>query len=337
MLAPRTPTNRPGPFRGPAAVMIASAAAGCAGVQSSLSPGGAQAEWMADLWWWMAAAAAVIWVAVIALAIWCVRWASGEPNRRRDRALIIGGGVVVPVVVLTALLVYGLMLIPPLVARAPENSLQIAVTGEQWWWRVRYSHAGGFVEVANEVRMPVGEPVQFRLDSDNVIHSFWVPALGGKMDMIPGRVTWLALEPTRTGYYRGACAEYCGGSHALMAFDVEVTDRASFDRWLERQAQPAVAPADPRRQQGRNVFFSSGCSACHTIRGTLAAGTIGPDLTHVGGRRTLAASVLPNDPDAFTRWIARPEHIKPGARMPRFDMMGADDLAALAAYLEGLE
>lgn len=293
---------------------------------------------MAALYWWMAGGALVIWCAVMVLAVWCVRMSSGAPNRMRDRALIVGGGVVVPVVVLTGLLSYGLMMIPPLVARAPQESLRIAVTGEQWWWRVRYERPDGeAVELANEIRLPVGERVQFRLGSDNVIHSFWIPALAGKMDMIPGRVTWLALQPTRTGYYRGACAEYCGGSHALMAFDVEVTARAAFDDWLERQAQPAASPADPLAQEGYDAFFASGCSACHTIRGTPAAGSIGPDLTHVGSRRTLAGSTLPNDADAFRRWIAQADHIKPQAHMPRFEMLPAQQLTALAAYLEALQ
>ena len=183
---------------------------------------------MAALYWWMAGASVLVWVAVLALAVWCARWSSGTPNRRRDRRLIIGAGVLVPRFVLTALLSYGLAMIPPLVARAPEGSLRIAITGEQWWWRVRYQRGTGkVVEAANEIRLPVGEPVQFRLDSDNVIHSFWIPALGGKMDMIPGRVTWLALQPTRTGYYRGACAEYCGASHARMAFDVATSQGAT--------------------------------------------------------------------------------------------------------------
>jgi cytochrome c oxidase subunit 2 len=244
----------------------------------------------------------------------------------------------VPLIVLTVLLSYGLLMIPSMVARAPEGSVQIAVTGEQWWWRVRYTSADGrAVDVANEVRLPVGEPVQFRLDSDNVIHSFWIPAIGGKMDMIPGRVTWLALEATRSGYYRGACAEYCGGSHALMAFDVEVTGREAFDAWLDHQAQPAAPPADPLAQQGYDMFFATGCSACHTIRGTPAAGHLGPDLTHVGSRRTLAGSTLPNTRDALRRWVANPDHIKPQAHMPGFGMLRPEALDALAAYLESLE
>jgi cytochrome c oxidase subunit 2 len=252
----------------------------------------------------MAGGSLAIWGATLAVAVWCVRGSSGTPNVHRDRALIIGGGVVIPVVVLTTLLIWGLLMIPPLVARAPEGSLLITVTGEQWWWRIRYEPADGpTVELANEIHLPAGQPVQFRLESDNVIHSFWIPSLGGKMDMIPGRVTWFALEPTLTGSYRGACAEYCGGSHALMSFAVEVIPPEAFERWLAHQAQPAIVPDDPFERAGYDAFFAAGCSACHAIRGTPAGGRIGPDLTHVGSRRGLAALALPNDAGSFLRWL----------------------------------
>ena len=173
---------------------------GCSGVQSSLAPAGREADRIAGIFWLMSGGALLVWVAVIALAIYCARLHSEGPNRRRDRILIIGAGVVVPTMVLTALLVYGLAMLPGLVARAPDGSLQVVVTGEQWWWRVHYLRPGlEPVVLANEIRLPVGEPVQFRLESDNVIHSFWIPSLAGKVDMIPGRITNLALMPTRTG------------------------------------------------------------------------------------------------------------------------------------------
>jgi cytochrome c oxidase subunit 2 len=244
---------------------------------------------------------------------------------------------VVPTVLLTVLLVYGLAMIPPAVARAPEGSLTVAVTGEQWWWRVRYLKPdGSIVTLANEIRLPVGEPVQFRLDSDNVIHSFWIPSLAGKMDMIPGRVTWLTVRPTATGTFRGACAEYCGASHALMAFYVEVMERDGFTRWLDAQAAPAAAPASAAAQRGEALFDASGCGACHTIRGTGSRGVIGPDLTHVGSRLSVGAGILPTDPDALRRWIAATDRLKPGVHMPAFGMLPDPDLQALAAYVDGL-
>jgi cytochrome c oxidase subunit 2 len=309
----------------------------CDGVQSSLSPAGRDAERVADLFWAMAAGAVVVWIGVIALALYYTATARGVASQRRDRLLILGGGVVLPTVTVTILLIYGLAMLPETVARAPAGSLHVDVDGEQWWWRVRYRRPDGLTAVlANEVRLPVGEPVQFRLASDNVIHSFWIPPLAGKMDMIPGRVTSLTLRPTTTGVFRGACAEYCGTSHALMAFSVEVREKPDFDRWLEHQAAPATAPA-AGAARGGELFFATGCHACHTVRGTEAAGVIGPDLTHVGSRLSLGAGILPNDPVAFRRWIASSEHIKPGVHMPQFGMLPADELAALAAYLEGLQ
>lgn len=311
----------------------------CSGIQSTLAPSGREATRIAGLFWWMAGGAVIVWIGVIALAIYYARRASGTPSARRDRLLIVGGGVVLPGITLTVLLIFGLAMLPGAVERAPAGSLQIAVTGEQWWWRVRYATPGGQeVVLANEVRLPVGEPVQFRLDSDNVIHSFWIPSLAGKMDMIPGRVTYLTVRPTVTGIFRGVCAEYCGTSHAMMAFYVEVMEKAAFDRWLAHQATPAVStPAETTAGRGSQLFVENGCAACHTVRGTRARGTIGPDLTHVGSRLSLGAGILAADADQFQRWIARTDEIKPGVHMPAFGMLPTADLQALAAYLQGLQ
>jgi cytochrome c oxidase subunit II len=311
---------------------------GCTGPQSALDPAGREAARLADLFWLMTAGAVAVWLAVIGLAFYAARARTEPLSPRRARLFVVWGGAVVPTIVLTALLIYGLMPIPALVAPAPEGSLKIAVSGEQWWWRVRYEPVGGApVVLANEIRLPVGEPVEFRLDSPDVIHSFWIPSLAGKVDMIPGRVTRLALLPTRTGVYRGVCAEYCGASHALMNFDVVVAEKAEFDRWLEAQGRPAAPPAEPLAVRGQELFLAQGCGACHAVRGTQAAGVIGPDLTHVGSRLGLAADALPNEPDAFRRWIAHTDAVKPGALMPAFGMLPEDDLRALSAYLEGLK
>lgn len=317
-----------------ATVLAAAGLAGCDGPQSALAPSGRAAEQIADLFWWMTGGAAVIWVIVIGLSAFAVRIRPGTLTRRQSATLIIGGGAVFPTIVLAVLLGFGLAGLPELLAPAPEGSLRIGVVGEQWWWRVRYEIAEGeTVELANEIHLPVGEPVEFLLESPDVIHAFWIPSLGGKMDMIPGRRTRLRLEPTEVGVFRGACAEYCGGSHALMAFDVIVEERAEFERWLARQAEPAQASDS----HGAEVFLTSGCGACHAIRGTRAAGVVGPDLTHVGSRLTLGASTLPNDAEAFLRWIGRTEAVKPEVHMPSFGMLPREDLEALAAYLDGLE
>jgi cytochrome c oxidase subunit 2 len=311
--------------------------AGCDGVQSALAPAGQDAENLATLFWWMAGGAVVIWLVVIGLFVYALRRPETH-NPRRAAILIIGGGALVPTIVLAVLLVYGLAWLPDLVAPAPEGSLRITVLGEQWWWRIRY-HAPGdqLIETANEIRLPVGEPVDFRLQSADVIHSFWIPSLGGKVDMIPGRLTRLAIEPTRTGVFRGVCAEYCGTSHALMAFDTVIVDKQNFAAWLEHQSRPARPPAGPLEMRGSELFLASGCGACHAIRGTPADGGVGPDLTHVGSRLSIGAGTLQNEPSQFLRWIARTNEAKPDVHMPAFGMLPPDDLGALAAYLNGLE
>lgn len=312
--------------------------AGCSGIQSALDPASLEADRIATLFWWMVAGAGVIWLAVMALAVYCVRARPESFSQRRANLIIIGGGAVVPTVVLAVLLVFGLAMLPSLVAPAPAGSLTIAVDGELWWWRVRYPASDGVgVSLANEIHLPVGETVEFQLQSDNVIHSFWIPALGGKMDLLPGRVTRLALTPTRTGVFRGVCAEYCGDSHALMQFDVVVESKADFNRWLVHQSQPAVSPVDQLAIRGKQAFLANGCGACHTIRGTGAEGVVGPDLTHIGGRRSIAAVTLPCEAEHLERWIAVTDEVKPGSRMPRFSMLKSDELHALAAYLKGLK
>jgi cytochrome c oxidase subunit 2 len=254
--------------------------------QSTLEPAGRDAERIADLFWWMAAGGSLMWLAVIALSIHIIRYTPGTAySERSARSLILGGGVIFPTVVLTGLLAYGLSLLPRVLALPPAGRLVIVVTGDQWWWRVRYMlPSGQAVELANEVRLPVGQRVELRLGSPDVIHAFWAPSLGGKMDAIPGRINRMALEPTRTGVFRGVCAEYCGASHARMAFHVVVTEQQEFDDWLRHQQQPARPPVEPFLERGQNAFIANGCGACHTVRGTVADGVTAPDLTHVGSR-----------------------------------------------------
>lgn len=340
--ADATRRSGPGWARSATAASLASIAvalAGCSGAQSTLDPAGTGAERIATLFWIMAGGAAVVWLAVVGIALYAGLLRPHRHRRGTARWLILGGGVIVPTVTLAALLLYGLVLMPQLRgAETAADGPRIAVSGEQWWWRVRYLGADGAADVttANEIRLPVGETAEFRLSSPDVIHSFWVPALGGKLDMIPGRVTTLRLTPTRTGVFGGACAEYCGASHAKMRFVVVVMRREAFDRWLVAQAAPAAAPATARARAGQRAFLANGCGACHAVRGTPAAGRVGPDLTHVGSRLSLAAGTLPNDVAAFRRWIAHTHAIKPEAGMPPFGMLPEAQLDAIAAYLEGL-
>ena len=313
-------------------------AAGCHGPQSALDPAGRGAALVADLFTALTAGAAVIWCVTVALAL----YASYARRERRARSagswLIIGGGVALPVVVLTGTLSYGLALLPPLMPPPAEVRLQIEVVGEQWWWRVRYlTAAGPPIDLANELHLAAGDDVELTLASDNVIHSLWIPPLGGKADMIPGRRTRLVLEPTEPGVYRGVCAEYCGTSHALMAFRVVVHEPAEFAAWLAGQRAPAAEPSGELAVSGADAFLRNGCGACHTVRGTPARGSIGPDLTHVGSRLSLGAGMLPNDIAAFRRWLSLTDEIKPSVHMPAFGMLPTAEIDALAAYLEELQ
>ena len=312
-----------------------SATSACDGPQSALVTAGRDATDIAALFRVMTVGALIIWVAVVATAVYTIR-VDESHSQRVANLLILGGGVVAPTVVLGALIAYGMPLLPTVLTAGADGGLTIHVTAKQWWWRVQYRTASGLVETANELRLPVGERVELELTSPDVIHSFWVPSLAGKMDMIPGRRTRLALEPTRTGTFRGACAEYCGASHAFMAFSVVVMEPQAFRAWLESQASPAPAPSEPLMVRGEAAFMANGCTACHTIRGTPAAGVIGPDLTHVGSRGRISAETLPNEREALVRWIGQTDSVKPGVHMPAFRSLEPDDLSALAAYLGGL-
>ncbi len=343
-LQPRAPMCRPGrelPWRRLCPSCVAGFAsffaAGCSGMQSALAPAGREAERIYDIFMWMAIGAAIIWTVMVGLGLYAPRARVQNP-RRASNILIIGGGVVFPVTVLTFLLTFGLAEMPAILTPAADGSLSLNVTASQWWWRVQYLAPGRApIELANEIRLPVGQRVNTRLLSPDVVHSFWIPSLAGKMDVIPGRMNHLALEPTRTGTFRGACAEFCGTSHARMNFVVVVVEDDAFQQWLDQQAHPAVPPADSLAQRGQAVFLERGCVTCHTIRGSPARGVLGPDLTHVGSRQTLAAGLLQTSPEAFARWIAGADHLKPDARMPAFAHLPDDALAALAAYLAGLQ
>lgn len=309
----------------------------CEGEQSVLAPAGRDAQTLSTLFWVMAAGAVVIWVLINGVFVYAYRVNRERMSTRSAEAIIIGGGVIFPSVVLAVLLAYALSIMPDL--RAQGTGTRIEVTGEEWWWRVRYWPEGAEtpIESANEVVLPAGTRSEITLRADDYIHSFWIPVLGGKTDMIPGRETRMSLEPVEPGLYRGQCTEFCGESHALMAFSVRVLAPEDYARWLAARARPAAPPEDDAAARGREVFFAEGCGACHTVRGTLAAGQLGPDLTHLGSRATLASGTLPMTAEAAARWVRAPEAIKPGAEMPPYDHLSEDALAALGAYLVGLE
>jgi cytochrome c oxidase subunit II len=297
-------------------------------------------------------------VAVTAIVVGALYVAIKGPDRWRARLggekTIWIGGIAFPGVVLTALLVWGLTLTASLTEPVPEDAMRVRVTGHMWWFDVEYRDPNGNVLIrdANELHLPVGEPVVVELRSEDVIHSFWVPNLSGKEDMIPGRSNELVIQADRGGRYGGVCAEYCGGPHALMGFVTVAHSRADWDEWVAGRRRirpeaadqdvpgelPAVTPAAPgdslAGSSGRRIFMDSGCAACHRVAGTEANGLVGPDLTHVGSRLTLGAGILPNNRGTMIGWIGDSQSIKPGNRMPSYDMLSAKELEAIAIWLE---
>lgn len=309
-----------------------------------LDPAGPFAGPIQTVAWVLFVMAAVVMV-VVAVALGIALFGPRKWKRRvGGERLIWIAGLVFPVVVLTGLLVYGLTTTTR-VADAPKpGEMRVRVTGEMWWWRVAYLDGQGreIVQDANEVHIPAGQPVVFELESADVIHSFWVPRLGGKTDMIPGRRNFMRLQADAPGTYGGQCAEYCGGPHALMGLVVVAHTPDDYAAWLARQSRPAAVVPSAQGplaliDQGRNVFAASGCAACHTIRGTEANGLAGPDLTHVGSRQTLGAGILPNNQGTMAGWISDSQSLKPGNRMPSYAVLSGQDVRAVAAYLESLK
>lgn len=301
----------------------------CVPLQSALHPAGTNATEVANLFWMMTISGAVIWAAVMAVVVYAVLGRKKPQSERFADRFILAGGVAFPTVTLALLLIFGLSLLPSWTERGPPD-LRIHVSAEQYWWRMSYELPdGGRVESANELHLPVDAVAEFVLTSSDVIHSFWIPALGGKMDAIPGRTNLLRLEPTKPGIYRGVCAEFCGPSHALMAFPVEVHDAAGYEAWLA--AETATADA-----AGSNAFIAAGCGACHTVRGVTETASIGPDLTHLARRSTIAAGTLPNTRTHLEAWIASPQHAKPDARMPPYASLPEMDRDAIVNYLMSL-
>lgn len=331
-----------------------------------LAPASADAAIIAQMAW--------VLIAGAALVFGCVMLLMGLSLRRRAGTLrpglwIVGGGLLLPIAVLSALMAYNVRRSTQLATQTSQGALVVSVTARMWWWEVRYRDPSGGTDIvlANELHLPAGRPVYLALTSTDVIHSFWVPALAGKMDMVPGRMTGLALRPSRPGVYRGQCAEYCGLQHARMALHVVVEPPAAFGAWLAHQARPQPSPftrataanghdgrsvadgeASARLALGRSAFDRH-CAACHAVRTAISGSEsgaaparaslpgAGPDLTHVASRMYLAAGTLRNDPGALAAWIADPHVHKRGVRMPAAAGMDPASLQALAAYLEQLK
>ena len=304
------------------------------GMQSMLNPKGHDAAIVAEITWVLVVGGAIAFAVTMAFAAFAVFGRREHTSRLGGNALVVGGGIVFPAVTLAALLVYGLVRAADLHVSG-DDTLRIEVTGEQWWWRVHYLQGERLdFATANEIRIPAGRPVDLVLKSADVIHSFWVPNLAGKLDMIPGKVNRMRIEAREPGTFRGQCAEYCGGPHGFMAFMVVAMPEDEFARWMDGQRRPAQAAA---RHAAASAVFDEQCGACHTIRGTPATGSRGPDLTHVGSRMTLGAARVPRNAGTLAGWIASNQHLKPGNLMPEFRHLDGPTLRGLAEYLEALE
>jgi cytochrome c oxidase subunit II len=314
--------------------------------QSVLHPAGPQAAHIARLWWGMFWTTTTVTVIVLAVLAWAVirgRRAGNSSGIDRDlqeRSLtrVVIGAVLSTGVILFVLLVSSVWTGRLVASLHAPAAVSIDLKGHQWWWEVEYEDAlpSRHVITANEIHIPVGHPIAVKVTSRDVIHSFWVPNLHGKRDLIPGYTTAVWLQADQPGTYLGQCAEFCGRQHAKMALQVVAESDADFNKWIEQQRRNADAPQTEAERRGRDVFMAGQCVACHTIHGTSANGLIGPNLTHVASRRAIAAGTLPNTREHLARWIRNPEAFKPGTRMPP-NVLADADLQALLTYVETLK
>jgi len=322
-------------------VIATFALAGCADKQNTLAPASKQEGKISTLWWIMMTGAWIGFAVVVGLLTlgWVHRKREGLPwggGERAATAIVIVLGTAVPLVILSTLFVYSdIFVVRSTAAPIPGTTARsVAVAGRQWFWQVRYP--GTKAVTANEIHIPVRTRINVIGTTDDVIHSFWVPRLNRKIDLIPGRQNRVLVAADRPGVYRGECAEFCGLQHAHMSMQVVAEPRAQFAAWLANMAKPARAPTSAEERRGQHVFLTKACAGCHTIRGTNAHGNIGPDLTHVASRSTLAALTIPNTRDYLLRWIHDPQQFKQGAKMPSLHLTDTE-LDEVVAYLESLK
>lgn len=303
---------------------------------SVFRPAGPSAEAIARLGWIFIILGTIIFLATMGyLGYALMRRRTARESREGGTKIVLIAGMALPALVLLVLFVLntnvlGQVSAPP----GGEADVVIDVSGRQWWWEVFYPEQQFYT--ANELVIPVGQPVLLRLSSEDVIHSFWVPELHGKMDLMPGRVNNFWIQADREGVYVGECAEYCGTQHAKMLFRVVAVSQENYEAWLARMQQPAAVPAGGSAARGAEVFLEANCIQCHAIEGTNATGELGPDLTHIGSRQTIGAGILPLTRANLGGWISNPQGVKPGVKMPPSDL-STDDFNALLDYLLTLE
>jgi len=306
-------------------------------LQSILDPAGPQAAYISRLWWLM------LWVTTIVFVLVLGFLAAALLRRRRATSEQSLARAVVAAVGATVVILFGLLIASVWTGRAvaslgATSAVTIEIVGHQFWWEVQFDDADPSrrVTTANELHVPGGRPVVLKVTSRDVIHSFWAPNLHGKRDLIPGYTTAIWIQADRPAVYRAQCAEFCGKQHAHMALDVVAETEAQFERWLDAQRKPAAEPANESEARGRDAFMRRQCVLCHSIRGTLARGLVGPDLTHLASRGKLAAGTLPNTRGHLGGWIMNSQEIKPGNLMPP-NLMTSDELQSLLTYLEILK
>ena len=314
--------------------------------QSVLEPSGPVADRVATLWWLAFTIASLVYLVTMG-ALW---WAARRARRREERgdelpadgdhrltrgvSIAVGATVVILLVFLVTDFSVGRTLDPV----PSAHPITIELTGKQWWWDVTYADTSphGRFSTANEIHVPVGQPVLFVLEASDVIHSFWAPNLAGKKDLIPGYTQSMWFQADTAGDYRAQCAEFCGVQHAKMALHVIAEPMDEYRRWVESQRAPGKTPTDSITDRGREVFVTGQCVMCHAVAGTPAGAHNGPDLTHLASRRTIAAGTLPNTRGALAGWIVDPQQVKPGAKMPP-NQLSPPDLDALLTYLQSLK
>lgn len=306
-----------------------------------LDPAGPQAATIAGVTWTFFIVCGLVYAIVLAVLGWALfrrrRESDDAPETAARLGWIIAGAVGVTAITLVALTGKSVIAGRGLLSPSGPGAVTIDVIGHQWWWEFQYHDvsANERVNAPNELHLPVGVPVVIKALSRDVIHSFWVPNLHGKRDLVPGYTSHLVIQADRAGTYRGQCAEFCGHQHARMAFLVIAEPMDAFTRWLQEQRRGAPQPASDTEKRGHDLFMTGPCVMCHTIRGTTAGSRIGPDLTHVASRQTIAAGTLPNTPEHLSRWVLNSQAIKPGNRMPPVPL-AAEDLQALVSYLQTL-
>jgi cytochrome c oxidase subunit 2 len=312
--------------------------------QSVLSPAGAQASTIHQLWlvmFWTTTVVCVVVLAFIALAVFRNArrpQSNAAPTSERSLTRAVWTATALTALILFILLVANVWAGRGLESPQAASAVTINIFGHQWWWEIEYedSVASQRVLTANEIHVPVNRPVVLKVTSRDVIHSFWVPNLQGKRDLIPGYITAIWFQAERPGVYRGQCAEFCGLQHAHMALDVVAESSADFERWLEGMRKPAPSPQTDEQRKGHDVFMTRRCAGCHAITGAEAYGQMGPDLTHVATRSTIGAGTLPNTPEHMDAWVTNPQASKPGNQMPP-NPLSDDERRALLAYLELLK